>query len=292
MDENNTKVDQEELNKSLDALIDDLFAEPATDNVEKSIDIAKDADKTADAAVAKAPKAQDDDKRGAGRPKQISDVPATDEDGKRAKNYDGDITEREGVEDENAEAKKQAKSVDQTTGSGDKGAKAPKMRPFMKSENGEEVEIDASEYEAFQAFKKSQAEAAEAEELKKAEDFKKAEEQKQQDLIKSAVSEAVSGLKDENDSLKKSLQETQELIKAMASVPQRSKSITGIEALEKSEDPANKAPESFSKSEMLDAAEELVKSGTIKADQVIELENTGTIFDPAARKAVEKKLQG
>ena len=66
----------EQLNKSIDSLIDDLF----TDTVEKgdALNIAGDAKTTADAAIAAAPKMQDDAARGAGRPAQISDVPNTD----------------------------------------------------------------------------------------------------------------------------------------------------------------------------------------------------------------------
>ena len=88
-------MSKEAMNKSIDAMIDELFTEAP---VEKSIDISKDAKTTADAAVNQAPKGQDDDKRGAGRPKQISDVPKTDTDGKRDGKYDDDITENDGKE--------------------------------------------------------------------------------------------------------------------------------------------------------------------------------------------------
>lgn len=289
MDKKETQS-QEELNKSIDLLVDELFAEKSEEqpeNVEKSIDIAQDSKTTADAAVNQAPKAEKDEARGAGRPAQISDVPQVDQDGSRDKQYDAAISERDGVEDENEEAKKQANSIDQTSDKGrmaDKPA-APKMAPFKKSESGEEVvEVSKDEYEAYQAFKKSQEEAKKQEELKKAERF-------QADLIKSAVTEAVSGLKAENEELRKSMKEQSELLKAFANKPQQPKSITGIEALEKSVAPEDKS-QYFTKSEMLDAAEELVKSGSLTIDDVIELENTGSLVDSRKRVLVEKKLHG
>lgn len=283
----NENLENEDLNKSIDALLDDVFSE----DMEKSsaIDIAGDAKTTADAAANQAPKAQKDEARGAGRPKQISDVPQVDMDGRRDSEYDASITENENKESEPDEAKKQAVSQDQTQDKNriaDKPA-APKVAPFKKSED-----ISDEDWEAFQAFKKSQAEAKEAEELKKAEDMKKAEEQKQQDLIKSAVDAATEDLRKSVTDLMKTNQEQAELLKAMASTPQRPKSVTGIEQLEKSQDPDFQEPETFSKSQMLDAAEALVKSKEIPMEAVIELEQTGTVNDAYIRKMIEKKLVG
>ena len=273
--EENTQ-NTEELNKSVDALIEEFFAESQEeDTVEKSIDIAGDSKTTADAAVNQAPKAQSDDARGAGRPKQISDVPANDMDGRRDSDYDSSITENENKEDEPDEAKKQATAMDQSNDSKrmDNSSKAPATRPFKKSDDT--VEISKEEYEAFQEFKKSQEKASDEESLKKAQE-------QQNDLIKAAVTEAVSGLKDEYNTLKKAFDE-------LASTPVESKSITNIEAIEKSFDKSNE-PEFFSKSEMLDAAEELVKSKDLTVEDVIELENTGSLSDMRKRKLVEKKL--
>lgn len=247
---------KEELTKSIDAMVDELFAE----QVEKSIDIAKDAKTTADAAVNQAPKAQDDAARGAGRPKQISDVPDKDEDGKRAGEYDASITEK-------------AKEQDQAE------ASQVKPGPMMKS-------ISEQEYAEFQAFRKAQEDKQKEETLKKARE-------EQKDLIKSAVREATSTILKENEELRKSLTETQELVKSMAERPQRRKSIDNIQALEKSQRDEEKTETTFSKSEMLDVAEELVmkKSQDFKDDHLIELENTGYIFDVRARTALENALK-
>lgn len=290
-------MNEEQLTKSIDSMIDDLFAEPEAKegaSVEKSIDIAKDASKTADEAVGKAPKAQKDEARGAGRPKQISDVPQEDMDGRRDSDYDGSISENEGKEDEPEEAKKQAQSMDQTQEKKRMGGKpkAPEMKPFKKSESGEAEELSDEEYKEFLEFKKSKAEAAEkaaqAEELKKAEEAKK----EQEDLIKSAVKEAVSGIREENEELRKSLAESQELLKAMASTPRQPKSITNMQALEKSMSPEDQdnGPKAFSKSEMLDGMEELVKAGKLSENVVYEYDMTKRIADPQARKVVEEYM--
>ena len=279
----------EDLNKSIDALIDAYFVDgdDSNESVEKSDQsmIAQDSKTTADAAVNQAPKAQDDDSRGAGRPSQISDVPKNDQDGQRAKNYDDDISENDDKEEDSPE-KDQVPSIDQTSeGQGRLQSKpaAPKMRPFMKSENGEEIEISEDEYKEFQAFKKSQEEKA-------AEDLKKAEAQKQEDLIKSAVDEALSKSNQEIADLKKSLDESNALVKAMASQPQQPKTVTGIDALEKGMDPDMAGPQTFSKAELLDAAESLVMEKSLPMEAVIELENTGSLANPQHRALVERKL--
>ena len=110
MSNENTNI--EELNKSIDALIDDIFSEEE-EVVEKSIDIVQDNKATADEAVNQAPKAQKDESRGAGRPKQVSDVPQMDMDGRRESKYDDSTTENENKEDEPEETK-QSQSMDQT----------------------------------------------------------------------------------------------------------------------------------------------------------------------------------
>lgn len=282
MDNKETKT--EDLNKSIDLLIEEIFAEP----VQKSEDlnVAGAAKTTADAALASVPAMQDDASRGAGRPKQISDVPKNDEDGKRDGSYDASISQDQ-KEDENEEAKKQAKSIDQTSKQGRMGEgpkmSDPRVPPFKKS-------ITEEEYAEFEAFKKAKAEKEEQgkqEELKKAEDLKKAE---LQNLVKSAVEEAIQPVKKENEELKKSLSESQALIKAMAGQPQRSKSVTGIEALEKSQ-PEHSGPQEFTKSEKLDAAEFLVKAKKLPMEAVIELENTNTVYNKEWQKLIEVELQ-
>lgn len=278
----------EELNKSIDELIDAYFVEPEEEESFEKADssyIAEDSEETADEAVGKAPKMQKDEARGAGRSRDIHDQPQVDNDGKREKAYDDGISNDQ-KEDEPDESD-QVAAVDQTSSKGRMSSKPakPKMRPFMKSESGEEVEISEEEYAEFQAFKKSQEEAAKEEELKKARS-------EQEDLIKSAVNEALRKSSEEIEELKKSLSESNALIKAMAKQPREPKSVTGISALQKSVDPETEGPKSFSKSEMLDAAEELAKSKSLPMEAVIELENTGYISNPEYRKLVEKQLLG
>jgi hypothetical protein len=283
MDKKTTQND--ELNKSIDTLIDSIFSE----KIEKgeNFEVANASKTTADAVVNAAPAVQDDASRGAGRPKQISDVPKNDEDGKRDGTYDATIAQVVS-EIENEEAKKQAKSIDQTTSAGRLG-EGPKMKDpraggqIMKS-------ISEQEYAEFESFKKAKADAEEKskqEELRKSEDLKKAEFEA---LIKSAINQAIEPVKKENENLKKSLDESQSLIKAMASQPQRSKSVTGIESLEKS-NPESTGPQEFSKAEKLDAAERLVVKKSIPMDAVIELENTGTVYNPEYRRLIEAELQ-
>lgn len=277
----------EDLSKSIDTLLDEVFSDEV--NKGSPLDLAQDNKTTADAAVSKAPAMQKDEARGAGRPKQISDVPQVDQDGRRASDYDASIKERDGKEEENEEAKKQAQAVDQASGKGHvaAGAAAPKMAPFKKSE-----EISESEYNEFLEFKKSKA--AEVEKVAKAEELRKSQSAKkeQEDLIKSAVTQATSQLAKENEDLRKSFKETQDLIKAMASQPVRSKSVTNIEVLEKSTAPENKGQEAFSKSEILDAAFELAKSGKIRDTVVSEIEMTNRCSDQEARVQIEKYLEG
>ena len=276
------KVD---LTKSIDSMIDDLFA----DKVQKSegaenLNPGK-SSTTADAAVSQAPKGQMDEARNAGRPAQINSVPQVDLDGKRAGKYDDDITEAHGAE-ENEEGKKQAdaKRSDQTMGRQEKDGEGLKVS-LGKS-------ISEQEYAEFQAFKKAQAEAKKEEVLKKARE-------ENANLIKSAVKEATASIQKENEELRKSLKETNELVKAMAERPQRRKSIDGIQALEKSQSdaPAGSGQEHFTKAEMLDVAEELVAKSTankdmsFQLDHLIELENTGFIFDKRARGMLENALK-
>ncbi len=275
------QTEQTDLTKSIDSLIDGLFSE----DVAKAdhLNVAGDAKTTADAAIASAPKAQNDDARGAGRPKQISDVPENDEDGKRDGQYDGSIASAQG-EEENPEAKKQARSIDQTTSAGRMG-EAPKMK---------DPRLTKSDYEELEAFRKSKAEAeSKAEELRKSEELKKAEDLKKAELetlVKSAIASAIAPLKQENEELKKSLNESAALVKAMAGQPQRSKSVTGIEALEKSS-PEHVGPQEFTKSEKLDAAERLVMKKALPMEAVVELENTGTVYRKDWQQAIEAELQ-
>lgn len=257
------KNDQEDLNKALDAFIDDFFAEEAeevaTEEVEKSmIKDQKPERETADQAMKEVPGSSSDDKN-PGRPKQISDVPKNDEDGKRSGEYDGDISEK------NEDGKN--KEQDQV-----------KPGPEMVKKAWEETE----EYKEYVELKKAKQAKEKEEELRKAKE-------EQSDLIKSALKEAIIPFTKENEELKKQLQEQGELIKSMANKPQKSKAVTNITAVEKfakSED-----ARSFSKTDLLDAAEELVKSGELEVNHVIELEQTGYIYEKGPREILERKLK-
>lgn len=275
------KTNTEDLNKSIDSLIEDLFAEPVAKS--DDLNVAGASKTTADAAIASAPKMQDDGSRGAGRPKQISDVPQNDEDGKRDGSYDASIASNQS-EEENEEAKKQAKSIDQTTSAGRMG-EGPKMK---------DPRLSKSEQEELEAFRKAKADSeSKAEELRKSEEIKKADEIKKAELetlVKSAIASALEPVKKENETLKKSLDESQALIKAMAGQPQRSKSITGVEALEKST-PEGQGQTEFTKKDKLDAAERLVMKKSLPMDAVIELENTGTVYNKQWQQQIEAELQ-
>lgn len=280
-------TENEDLNKSIDALLDEVFSETVSKG--SPLDLAADSKTTADAAVNQAPKMEKDEARGAGRPKQISDVPQVDEDGKRGSEYDAGIAQDHGA-DEPAETK-QSPSIDQTSSKGRiaESSKAPRMAPFKKSDGSDFTSEDLKEFEEFQKSKKEAADkAAKEEQLRKAESAKKEHEE----LVKSAVVSATASLRKENEELRKSFAETQALIKAMASQPRESKSITGIDALEKSVRPEDKGAEVFTKSEMLDAAFELAKSGKIPTEAVSELEMTNRIADASVRSKIEKFLEG
>lgn len=274
----------DELNKSIDAMISDLFSDETVTKSSENFEVANASKTTADAAIAAAPKAEKDEARGAGRPKDDHDVPQVDEDGNPAKGYEAVQSEQAEVEPE--EAKKQAKAVTQVSaeGHGSKEAK-PSMDPrgpMFKSE----------EYEEYQALKKAKAESdakAAQEELKKAEDMKKVE---QETLIKSAIEKAMTGVRKENEDLRKAMQEQSALLKAMAGQPRQSKSVTSIEVLEKSQQEQVRGEAEFSKSEKLDAAESLFKAGKIPMESVIELENTGTVMNSQHRSLIEKQLLG
>jgi len=272
----------EALEKAIDAKIDAFFAEEtvettpapaaAQETVEKSADVMSEiAGKPKQSSLmkdgsdagpgqtkadeVKAAKPKDEKEGENGRPKEVSDVPNSDEDGSRAKGY-------EHIQSPNS--------------------KTPETSPkgtVVKST----VEISQEDFEILQKAKEAQKE----EQLRKAR-------QEQADLIKSAVKEATKDIQTENAQLKKSLEETQALVKSMAKKPQAQKSISSVQALEKSFDQGgNGQPvqKSFSKKEMLDVAEELVKSKQLTVEQAIELEDTGYIYDPSARQIFETAMR-
>jgi hypothetical protein len=271
----------EELNKSIDVMLEEIFAVKSSETVNKSeaLDWWKDNKTKADEVVNQAPSMEKDESRNAGRPKQISDVPQNDTDGRRASDYDSAIVEDRDQENEPEETK-QSPAIDQMSSQGHiaQSPKAPQEAPFRRSLSEQEF----AEYEELKKAKTAQEESKKQEELKKSQEI----------LIKSAVESALSSVKKENDELKKSMMEQSALIKAIASQPRQSKSITNVQALEKSMQPQERDATSFSKSEILDAAEELYKAGSIPMEAVIEIDNTGSVLNPAHKRLIEKKLQG
>lgn len=204
-----------------------------------------------------------------GRPKQVSDVPDVDEDKKRAKGYEHVQMETAKIPEEH-DRSQPVRNQD--------------FREFKKSEG---IVISKEDYELLQNIKKQK----ENESLKKAQDL-------QVDLLKSVFASEMQTVRAENESLKKSILETNNLIKAMSRVPREQKSISNISALKKSfvdERYPDESDKTFSKQEMLEAAEELVKSRQIPVEYAIELESTGTIAgkdasSEAARKLIERQL--
>lgn len=266
-----------ELNKSIDSLIDEVFG--PIKKASENFSVANASKTTADAVMAEAPGSENDESRGAGRPKDVQDVPKTDKDGNRAKGYEA-IQEKDG-EVENPEAN-QAGDVSQISSEGrlKEGAKMKQPIP----DYGIKKSITEDEYAEFQAFKKAQVQK---EELKKSEALQKA----QTDLIKATVESALAPLKKENESLRKSLAEQGALVKAIASQPRQPKSITGIDSIEKSLSPEDQGPKEFTKSEKMDVAEALVKAKKIPMEVAIELENTGTVYNTQYRRMIEQELE-
>lgn len=149
----------------------------------------------------------------------------------------------------------------------------------------DKIEISKEDFEILQKAKKDREEEV----MRKAK-------QEQADLIKSvvasAVAEATKPLREENSKLSKKLDDAGKILTAIRKQPRQQKSITKVGAIEKSfGGDQSEEQTTFSKAEMLDAAEELVKSKKITVEQAIELENNGYIFDPNARRALEQHLK-
>ncbi|MCG3175413.1 MAG: hypothetical protein MOGMAGMI_00342 [Candidatus Omnitrophica bacterium] len=267
MSENNQEI---LLKSAIDALIEDLFAEEEA--VEKSLDIAKDSVTTFEEAQTKAPSLKDD-KQNPGRPKEIR---ATGNE-KTEGSYDSEIAEKAREEDlEEIDQVSDITQVEEKRKLKKEKAEAPKVAPFKKS-------LTEEEFEEYQALKKAKEEAS-------LEQLRKAELEKTEALIKSVIEKTSEKYKAEIEGLKKSLTEQENLLKAIASKPVKSQAITNLQALEKSQAVSSKN-DSFSKKELLDAAEELCKSKKLKDTSLIELENTGYIYDAEQRSILETYLK-
>lgn len=275
-------MNPQDLNKSIETFIDELFTEPVKKG--ENFEVAPAAKTTADKVMSEVPGSQDDKSRGAGRPDDDHDVPKTDQDGNPAKGYDA--VQKEQPEEENPEAKKQSGASTQISSEGRLGGDKPGMKDPRLSKSLTDEEF--AEYQELKKAKEAEAKKAkEQEDLKKAETARKA----QEDLIKSAVEASLSPLRKENEELKKSFAQQSALLKAIAGQPVQAKSITGIDAINKASDPDLNGPREFTRQEKLDAAERLVKSNKLPVDAVIELENTHTLYNPQWRALVEQELE-
>ncbi len=270
-----------DLNKAIEDFIDELFSEPVNKSSE-NFEVANAAKTTADAVINTVSKSPNDQSRGAGRPKDDHDVPDIDKDGNAAKGYDA----VQAVQSEMSNPEVNQSGASTQISSEGRLASVKQMKDPRLSKS-----LTDEQFEEYQELKKAKdleiKKQKEQEDLIKAEVYKKT----QEDLIKSAIESNLGPIRKENEDLKKAFAEQSALLKAIASQPLQSKSITGIHALNKSFDPDVSGPREFSKSEKLDAAERLVKSNKLPVDAVIELENTHTLYNPQWRAMVEQELE-
>lgn len=289
-----TPTNGEELDQKIEQLTDELLKGYSSKKHPKNINISGDASTTADQAVSQVKKAANDDSRGAGRPKQISDVPDKDQDGKREGKYDATITENEDKEDEPDETK-QSPSLDQVNEKGHKkvNAKAPDMRPFKKADEKELDELKKS-FALFQKFQEFETKAeekitiplAEYEELIKAKTKEKEETLSKGEIGTTQNEELVKSL----SALTAKFDEQSVLLNKIAKTPTAAKSITNINALEKSI--GEEAQETtFTKSEVADALDELVKANKLPDTAALEYDFMGSLHNPKYRAIVEAHLR-
>lgn len=264
----------DEMNAGLNKAIIDLIDQCDFEGLEKSspanLDVAGDSDTTADKSVAKAPKGQNDESRGIGRPKAISDIPQKGNDGSRTGTYSKDITENKNKEHEPSETDQVS-----TPSPAKKEKSAPNVIPFKKAE--------IEEFEEFQAFRAMKLAKSQNEVEAPAEPIAKAE--------PTIVDARDTLIKSQSEALEKSVAMMDGLQKALA-MPQAQRSITNVQHLEKAQGPSNTPPR-FTESQMLDGAEVLAKSEkheNFTMDTVIELEGSGRIFDADNREALENYL--
>lgn len=255
---------RESLEKSVDQLIDQLFfkksdevagmPEPkqATGENPQTPEKAKKVRTADEGEQPEQPENEEDGKNG--RPKDPSNQDHRDADGASALNYPESVS-------------------------------SPASEPAHETTvaKSEKIEISKEDFELLAKAKAEREEKA----------LKKAREE-QATLIKSVVLEATKEIRKENADLRKSLDETQNMLKKALSRPVQQKSVSSVQALEKSfgkNDPsAQHEPETFSKSEMLDAAERLVMRKELPDVALIELEDTGSVINPEYRSAIEREL--
>lgn len=315
-----TQANEEQVKKSLDAMIDEFFAASSSESIEKAkkpMDKkeenkeGKKEDKEEDKHQEKdeKPKMKKSSEELMAAPKQAK-MP---EDANRhsAKTADEALAQlNEKVEEDEKAGKKRGRPSDLSqmdmrdmkTGESKGEYDASITEEHGEEENEEGKKMGAEErnhQKRDESVKKSEKIEVSKEDFelltkakadKEAEVLKKAQEE-QRDLIKSAVAEATKDIKSENESLKKALGETQDLIKAVLRKPVQRKSIDSIQTLEKGFGVGDEAKEEhFTKSDMLNAAEKLVETKEFGIEQVSELELTGYLANPQHRKMLEDKL--
>lgn len=295
---------EETVAKAKDA-ISEIIGDPKQASMEK--DPNRNPATLADAPGNNPEKGEEDEKNGKkrGRPNDLSQMSNRDmSSGESKGSYDASIVEpsSDGSKSEDSQVKQpdwlQSKGSDKSANDSGKGPQSgssqassdqPSLSEFSqvklpahlaKADEKETVTLSKAEYEELKKARDEKEAAQKAEELKKA----KAE---QVDLIKSAVDAATADLRKELDEAKK-------LAKAVADKPRARKSIANIGVLEKGgfdESAKGGNPSYFTKSQMLDAAVELVKTGKISENDAIEFEMTGSIQNPESRKEIENFLR-
>jgi hypothetical protein len=254
-------MDRAQLEKSLDRLIDEMFMKksdgmPEPKKAEGNPQTPELAEKVKTADSGEKPEEGEEEKDGTrGRPKDPSKMSDRSADGASSLEYPSSIS-----------------------------SEAPTPAHETTVAKSEKIEITKEEFEI---LAKAKADA-------KAETLRKAREE-QATLIKAIVVEATKEIRSENAELRKSLGETKEMLAKALRQPKQRQSVSAVSALEKSfgdnTPEAKKAgEEKFTKSEMLDAAERLVGAGKIPVEVAIELEDTGFIYNPSHRKALEQEL--
>lgn len=285
------------LNKASDA-IHEIIGEPKQAKEEK--DPNKNSPTRADDPANDAPKSEEDEKAGKkrGRPEDLSQMANRDMSTGESKGaYDSSVSHAsvnpnmseasQVKQPENLKSKGSDKSADDSDkaeqSQDQKSSDHPELKEFSQVRlpehliKGDTVEISKEEYETLKKFQ--------------AESLKKADVEQTSTLIKAEVEKATSSFKKENEDLRKEVEKTTTLLKALVKKPQPRKSISSLAALEKGGQSYEQAEKFYSRDEKLDAAEELVKSKDLTLEDVIELENTGTLLDPAKRARIERKLQ-
>lgn len=298
------QVSNEELLKSMDSLIDEFFMEDAPETSEEET-----VEKSEETAVEDATEEETVEKSKDAIHEIIDEKPkaakADSPNNKSATTADEDLDSGEKVEEDDEAGKKRGRSKDISSWEDrgkdgdtsnrqyDRDITSPAQDPskpedsqvqapahISKSEE-DTVTISKEEYELFKKSLEEKAAKEQEEALQKAK-------QEQTDLIKSAVSEATADLREK-------LEKANATIEKLAAKPKQRQSIESVVALEKggyAPDAQSGKVETFSKSEILDAAQALFEEGKLnRIEDIIEIETTGVSNNPEVRRLVENKLR-